>query len=76
MARGKKCPVCGHFTYREWKGEYDKEEWGQGRKLSPDFGHCSYCGFTYEEHIWFPFEEQVKNYKKFLMEKDTRREKH
>jgi len=66
MAKGKRCPVCGHFTYREWKGNYDNEEWGEGRKLNPDYGRCSYCGFIYIEDIRYSFDEQVMKYKAFI----------
>jgi len=66
MAKGKRCPVCGHFTYREWKGNHDTEKWGEGRKLNPDYGRCSYCGFVYVEDVRYSFERQVEAYKRFF----------
>jgi len=61
--KGNKCPVCGHSSYFEVEGLYDTEEWGQGRKLTPDQGYCTICGFFYEEYINYPFEEQTVKYK-------------
>ena len=58
----KKCPVCGHFAYEEWKGEY-----GKGKRLTS--GSCSYCGFIYEENPWESLEDQVESYKEHLMKK-------
>lgn len=55
----KPCPVCGKCTYKEWEGVYEEY-----KKLSPDYGECSSCGFTYQEHIRYPLSEQVEAYKK------------
>jgi len=58
------CPVCGRHTYKTYKGEYDREEFGQGKKLSPDFSICSNCGFSYEENIRVSEKEMADRYKK------------
>lgn len=70
MTKREKCLVCGHKTYREEEGLYDAEEWGQGKKLTPDEGNCSHCGFIYQEHFDYPFEKQAKKYKEFLKEEE------
>jgi C4-type Zn-finger protein len=60
-----KCPVCGRYKYVEYQGEYDiPDDFGGAKKLSPDGGFCSHCGFRYSEHINYPFEKQVEDYKK------------
>ena len=73
MAKGQECPVCGHYAYHISEGEYDREEWGQGAKLTPDEGRCNYCGFMYSEHCRHPEEEQAKDYLKILKKKGGRR---
>lgn len=60
----KACPSCGKRSYRFFEGEYDIEERGQGRKISPDEGYCGKCGFRYSEHIEHGSEdEQAKQYR-------------
>ena len=60
--KGKRCPVCGRWSYFCWPGSYDREEWGEGRKINPDFYRCTKCGFSYEEHVLIPEEEAAKAY--------------
>lgn len=60
----KICPVCGKRTYIDYEGEYDIPDESGAKKLSPDTGYCSNCGFVYEEHIKHPLDEQVKKYKR------------
>ena len=63
------CPNCGKNTYEEWEGEYDIPDESGAKKLSPDTGKCSSCGFSYSEHIEHPLEEQVKNFKEKVVER-------
>jgi len=62
--KNTECPVCGCYAYLTYPGEYDQEEWGQGKKLTPDYSYCNNCGFSYEEHINCSEEEAVKRYKR------------
>lgn len=61
MSRGKRCPVCGHWTYRHTEGHYEGFQ-----KLTPDSARCSYCDFRYEEHIKYLEIEQVNDYLRHL----------
>ena len=47
--KGEQCPVCDRYSYFCTKGVYDREEWGQGAKITPDDYHCTQCGFRYSE---------------------------
>lgn len=62
MSKGRKCPVCGHWTYRVFCGSYDEE----GKKLEPEQGHCSYCGFNYMEHVCYSLASQARSYRPYL----------
>ena len=61
MSKGKRCPVCGHWTYRHTDGSYEGFQ-----KITPDIAHCSYCDFRYEEHIRRSEIEQVYDYLRYL----------
>jgi len=62
--KGKKCPVCGKWSYFCWPGSYDRGEWGEGRKVSPDYYRCTKCGFSYQEHVLISEEEAAQAYAK------------
>jgi len=66
--KGHKCPVCKHFTYFIFEGEYDIEEFGQGKKLTPDVENCTYCGFRYDESVDYNknYNKMIKKYKRRL----------
>lgn len=65
-AMGYPCPVCGQNTYRMEEGTYDHEEYGQGKKLSPDEYWCTYCGFGWWEDMRPEYSEEkaAARYKK------------
>jgi len=54
----KQCPVCKKWTYKEWEGNYDHM-----KKISPDYGECSNCGFVYSEGRK-SIDEQAKSFLK------------
>jgi len=62
----EQCPVCGNLTFSITQGEYDIPDESGAKKLSPDVGGCTSCGFYYQEHIRDPFEDQVRRYKNHL----------
>lgn len=66
-----KCPVCGHFTYKDYSGRYEEHiKYSEGyKKVTPDCGKCSNCGFFYMQHVKHSLEEQAEKYKKLCSER-------
>jgi len=66
MAKGKRCPVCGHWTYRCRKEDYDfggfVQILSEIKLFRPNRCLCSYCGFFYNEHMNSSEENQAKHY--------------
>lgn len=65
----EQCPVCGKFTFSITRGEYDIPDESGAKQLSPDVGGCTSCGFYYQQHVRYPFEDQVRRYKNHLESK-------
>ena len=68
MAKGNKCPVCGHWTYRCNKFCYSLYDWVENSPY--DACYCSYCKFVYEEFYEDLEEKQVYKYARELYGKD------
>lgn len=64
---GGNCPVCGKKTYSFFSGMCNRS-----KKLTPDTGECSACGFHYSEHIQHSLEEQVREFKASLKRKEAK----
>lgn len=58
------CPQCN--SIKSWhfcEGEPADSIWDRFDKVSPDIGHCWKCGFSYNEHIKYPLEEQIQQFR-------------
>ena len=63
------CPVCKKLSFAMWGGNYDGF-----KKVSPDYGKCHLCGFTWEEHVDYSVQQQAKKYKEAMQLNFTRSE--
>jgi len=51
------CPACRKRAYMCYSGSYD-----DGEQISPNGGHCWFCGFRYSQHCQHSEEEQAATY--------------
>ncbi len=64
------CPQCN--SIKSWhfiEGESADSIWDRFDKVSPDQGKCFKCGFSYNEHIEHPLEEQIKQFREIRAKK-------
>lgn len=57
------CPACHHFTYHTEPGMMNPDIFARFDKLEPDFSWCTFCGFSYSEHVNDSQEQAVKRFK-------------
>lgn len=54
----KICPNCNSEKWEFYSG------WKNDEPIEPDEGWCENCGFYYQEHIRYPIQEQIDNFRK------------